>query len=346
MSIATLKDIADLAGVSRGTVDRVLNNRGIVKAETAERIKKIADSLNYKPNKAAKALAIRKRNIKLGFIMLSGKSFNQFFQEIEIGIQQKISEFKEFGISVIIEYVNLNNIAQQLEVMDRLKAKDVSGLALMPINAREVIQKVNDFVESDLPIVTVNTDIENSKRLAYVGSNYEQGGKTAASLMNIITSGRANIGIIVGSRDVMCHAERVDSFCQYVEANYVDMKIIDIVETFDDDFKSFSAVQSLLSCHPEINALFIASAGVYGACQAVQNMGLSKQIKIISFDCTSAIRQLINDGIITATLDQQPVIQGAKSLDILFDYIVNGTPPKSEKNFVNVEIKIKENLSS
>ena len=50
--MATIKEIAALAGVSRGTVDRVLNDRGAVNPETAEKIRKIAKELDYKPNRA------------------------------------------------------------------------------------------------------------------------------------------------------------------------------------------------------------------------------------------------------------------------------------------------------
>ena len=63
--MATIKEIADLAGVSRGTVDRVLNNRGAVNAKTAQKVLEIARALHYRPNKAGTALAAQKKNIKL-----------------------------------------------------------------------------------------------------------------------------------------------------------------------------------------------------------------------------------------------------------------------------------------
>ena len=54
---ATIKDIADIAKVSRGTVDRVLNNRGRVKPEVEVRVRQVAESLGYKPNGAAKTFS-------------------------------------------------------------------------------------------------------------------------------------------------------------------------------------------------------------------------------------------------------------------------------------------------
>ena len=63
--MATIKEIAALAGVSRGTVDRVLNDRGAVNPETAEKIRKIAKELDYKPNRAGLVLAAQKKRLKL-----------------------------------------------------------------------------------------------------------------------------------------------------------------------------------------------------------------------------------------------------------------------------------------
>ena len=68
--MATIKEIAALAGVSRGTVDRVLNHRGAVSPQTAEKILEIARSLDYRPNKAGIVLAAQKRKLKLGVVLL------------------------------------------------------------------------------------------------------------------------------------------------------------------------------------------------------------------------------------------------------------------------------------
>lgn len=80
----TLQQIADLAGVSRGTVDRALNNRGRIKPEVEQRIKKIAKDVGYKPSRAGRALAMAKKNIKIGcYFTISSNSiyercFNRF----------------------------------------------------------------------------------------------------------------------------------------------------------------------------------------------------------------------------------------------------------------------------
>ncbi len=86
--MTTIKDIADLAGVSRGTVDRVLNNRGAVNPKTAEKIMEIVQALNYRPNRAGLALAAQKKKYKIGVILFS--EHNPFFDEVMTGCAEQI----------------------------------------------------------------------------------------------------------------------------------------------------------------------------------------------------------------------------------------------------------------
>ena len=86
--MATMKEIAALSGVSRGTVDRVLNHRGSVHPDTAARVLKIAKQLNYQPNKAGLMLAAQKKNLKIGVILF--QDTNPFFQEVLKGQSRRV----------------------------------------------------------------------------------------------------------------------------------------------------------------------------------------------------------------------------------------------------------------
>lgn len=344
MTMTTIKQIADLAGVSRGTVDRVLHNRGIVNPETAAKVRQIAATMQYTPNKAAKSLAIKKKNIQLGFIMFNSTNSNPFFDDVVSGIKLKSKDLYEFGINVEIRFSDFGNVGHQLQLIDELVAAGAQGIAITPINHPHIIQKITSLAEQGIPTVTANTDIENSRRIAYVGSNYTQSGKTAAGLVRLVTHGKANVGIVVGSLDVLCHSERVNGFTASIAENCPAVKIIDIVENHDDDIDSFSVTKALLTNHPEIDTLFLASAGVYGACRAVEALELQKKLKIISFDCVPTTKKLLQCGVITATICQQPLKQGSMPLDILFNYLGMGIKPDQEKYFTELEIKIRENL--
>ena len=164
--MTTLKEIADLAGVSRGTVDRVLNHRGSVNPKTAEKVMNIAQALNYQPNRAGTALAAQKKKYKIG-VILFGKS-NPFFDEVMRGIRAKSNDLKSYGITTMIRRVDFE-VQAQLEAIDELVREGMNGLVLAPYNDKAICERIDMLKEEGIPVVTVNTDIEGSHRMAYVG---------------------------------------------------------------------------------------------------------------------------------------------------------------------------------
>ena len=342
----TIQEIADLAGVSRGTVDRVLNNRGNVKAETASKIREIAGKLDYKPNKLGQALSIKKRNLCFGYILYSTPEDNPFFTQVVEGIECKAKELEEYGVTVLIRYAELDNKDKQIELIDELVATGINGLAITPLDDDDVTKKLVELANLGIPCVTVNSDLKDSKRIAYVGSEYMKSGQTAGALMRIATEGDARIGVVIGSSKILCHTERVRGFKENLEKYAPSAKIVETVKNHDDDIESFEVVSMLLQNHPEINALYLASGGVYGACRAVKSFksGANNDIKIIAHDCIATTEELIEEGIITATVCQQPKIQGSLPLDLLFEYVGMDITPQDEINYTQIEIKIRENM--
>lgn len=338
--MATIKEIAELAGVSRGTVDRVLNNRGMVNPDTARKVKEIANALNYKPNKAGLILSAQKKKLKLGVILFGAN--NPFFDDVIKGINEKSKELESYNCTIKIKSIPLC-IDEQIKAIDDFVNEGINGIALTPYNDKKVASKINELYDMGIPVVTLNTDIEGSKRIAYVGSNYYDSGKTAAGLMNIITHGDVNIGIVSGSKNVMCHSERISGFKDCIENNYPHIKILETIYNDDDDIKSYELTSRLLK-NKDINALFFVAGGVYGGCGAVISLKKEHNITSISFDSVPTTKTMIEKGLIKATICQQPELQGSKPLDILFSYLSTGELPKKEHIYLGLDIRIKENM--
>ena len=93
----TIKKIAEVANVSRGTVDRALNHRPGINPEVAQRILKIADELGYQPDPAAKALAARRYVPKKIGVLLCSEG-NPFFRKVIEGVDHALEELQHFGI--------------------------------------------------------------------------------------------------------------------------------------------------------------------------------------------------------------------------------------------------------
>ncbi|MDE7275162.1 MAG: LacI family DNA-binding transcriptional regulator [Lachnospiraceae bacterium] len=339
--MATIKEIAALAGVSRGTVDRVLNNRGSVNPATAEKINEIAKALDYKPNKAGLALAAQKKKLKLGVILFS--TDNPFFADVLKGVTEKAEDLSGYSCTVLVKQIPIN-VDAQLNAIDELLSEEVNGIALAPHNDDRIRVRINELHEQGIPVVTLNTDIENSRRIAYVGSNYTKSGATAAGLLKRMTHGAVSIGIITGSSDILCHTERIAGFTDTLQSEQERMHIVSIIETQDDEIESYEQTLRLLKEHPEINALFFAAGGVYGGCRAITSLGMADKLCVIAFDKADTTEQFLREGVLSAVICQQPRIQGKKPLDLLFTYLTSGELPEKEYNYTAVDIRILENI--
>ena len=342
--MATIKQIAKLAGVSRGTVDRVLNQRGSVNPDTEKRVIDIAKAINYVPNIAGKTLAAKKKQLKFGYILFGSTSSNPFFYDIIRGIQSRAEELAEYGVTVTIRYSPIDKPDLQVQLIDELFDSGIAGLVITPINHPVVVDRLKKLTGVGIPVVTANSDLPDCGRIAYVGSDYYKSGETAAGMMNMVCGGKATVGVIIGSPWVLCHSERLAGFKKRIEISYPQIKIVGLEVNNDDDLDSFVVTRRLFKSNPEINALFLAAAGVAGACRALDELGLQRKIKIISFDTTAFTCDMVNKGIISATIDQEPFVQGAKPLSILMDYLGMDIAPDKEFYYTKVEIKIMENL--
>lgn len=336
--MATIKEIAELAGVSRGTVDRVLNNRGDVNSETAEKIRAIINRLGYKPNPAGIALAAQKKKYLIGVILFSRK--NPFFDDVMQGFSDKAAELSLYGCEISIKRVAYHPQAQLSAVRVCLK-EGIQGLIITPYNDNMIQEELNKLIRSGIPVITVNSDAEDVRRLTYVGGDYYKSGETAGALMKLVTSGPVRLGIVNGDNNILCHSQRISGFVDKLSDD-IRFKVVCQGESLDDDKKAYELVSRMLHDHPDINAFYFTAAGVYGGCRAIQELAPEKDIKVITFDEVPSTVEMMQKGIITATICQEPYWQGSKSLELMFSYLSNRNTEIEDSYYAELSIKIKE----
>lgn len=339
----TIRQIAAAAGVSRGTVDRVLHNRPGVKPEIAEHVRRIADDLGFLPNRAGKILAARKQPIRIG-CFLPGIG-NLFFDDVIKGYRMAESELADFGVSLVIKNIRGYDAKAHIDAIGELASQGCSALCLSTIDIPHIRDTVNGLIDSGIPVVAVNTDLSHTKRLCYVGCDYLQAGRTAAGLLSLASSrDELNLLIVTGSLNMKGHNERIRGFSSTLRKDKVSYRLVDVFESQDNDDYAYEMTRRALLAHPEVNCVYIAAAGVSGVCRAIVELSRQKDIFVLSYDETEPTRRLIQDGVINFTIGQEPVEQGYRAIQILFDYFMNDRR-SSPKNYITQNvIKIAENL--
>lgn len=335
----TIREIAKLAGVSRGTVDRVINGRGGVAKEAEDRILEIIREHGYKPNRAAKALARRNRSFLIGVV--SASIDNKFFKDVVAGIEAVEKEIRELGIRLLYREVAKFSVDDQLRCLDELLESNIDALAINPINDPLIIEKLREANRRAIPVITFNSDVEQVDKLSYIGCDYHKSGRIAAGLIGMACRESTDVAIVTGSMKSLGHSLRVDGFRDALQA-FPALRLDTIVEMFDDEITSYSKVGKLLADNPNIGAFFFSAGGKEGGVRAIQESGRRATIVTVDIDPLSA--EWLKTGVIAATICQQPYVQGYEAIRQLAGYLLYGEVPARKMQYTQAEIIIPQSL--
>lgn len=339
----TIREVAEAANVSRGTVDRALNHRPGVNQQVAERIIKIAAELGYKPDMAARTLANKKYTKTIGVLLCS--EGNPFFKEVINGVNNALEEMGHFGIQSSVKKIKGFDADLQLEKIDELLEERISGLVITPVNSKRVAQKIQELEDKNIPVVTINTDISSVKHLAYVGCDYITSGCVAGELLGMMSNGaEEHIAIVIGSKMVMAQAQRLKGIKKTLKRDYSNIIVDAVLENEDDDEKSYELLKALLEKNPNLTTICFAAAGVEGGIKAVLESNNKDKIRIVTYDLTDVVKDNLRAGVVSATVCQEPFRQGFMGVEILGRYLLYGTKPEESTVKTHIFIATKYNL--
>lgn len=327
----TVKEIAELAGTSRGTVDRVLNGRGNVSLAVRERVLEIAKRAEYQPNHLARALINSRKRIRIGVVINS--IGNPFFIDVLKGIYDRAKKLSSYGVELCVKEIKGYDAKEQIDAVEELLAEGIDGLDIMPINVPEVTEYLSKL---KIPIVTFNTDIDIPK-LAFVGCDYYNSGRISGDIAKLMLCTGGKVAIVIGSSKITGHSERVRGFISSLY-ELSSVEVIEIIENEDDDALSNKLVGKLLDTdRPDL--IYFGAAGIQGGIDAI--LEKDSTIRILTVDGTETVKKHLRSGVISATVTQQPYLQGENSIRILFEYLVNKKKPREINNYTQNQVLLK-----
>ncbi|MBS6196655.1 MAG: LacI family DNA-binding transcriptional regulator [Clostridiales bacterium] len=334
----TIRQIAEAAGVSRGTVDRALNNRGRIRPEVAEQIKRIAEEMGYRPNQLGRALSMSKNNIKIGVILQASET--PFMQEVLKGIEDARTEIDNSGGNVLLCKIPHLSEEDTLKAMEEMHREGVSAIAMVPIEEESVKKRIHLFVEDyKIPIVTFNSDVEDTGRLCFVGQNAIQCGRAAAGLMGELVGGKGKVAVISGYQTNTSQSNRVLGFGSEIKKKYPEIQIVGPEYCYEDNQRAGEITEKILGEFPEIKGIYMTSHGEEGLCDTLKKREAAGKIKVIANDFMGKNYQLLREGSIHFLIGQDAYIQGYEPLMILFRLLFNGEEPKGEKQYTEIYIR-------
>ena len=340
-----IKDIAKLAGVSIGTVDRVIHNRGEVAEKTRLNVQQILKETNYSPNVMAQVLKSRKR-FHLVSLLPAASEDNPFWKRHPLGMIRALDELDPFPVT-------LSQITFDLQSEDdfQKKAGNVldlkpDGVLFAPIFKSESTSFCSKLKSENIPFVFIDGYIENTDFLAYIGENIFQSGRVAGQLIDMITPETSDILVVTIARNIQnVHhlTNRTEGFLSYFQKsgkNQGKKVIINIPDPSSSSVKE--KIDRAFTENPGIGSIFITGSRSYLIALYLQEKGL-KSTGLIGYDLLDSNVRFLRSGITRFLLGQRPEEQTYKGIKKLFEYLsLRKIPDKIE--YLPVDIVTSENV--
>lgn len=308
----SIKQIAEISGVSVATVSRVINKNGRFSKETEERVLKVIRDNNYKTNLVAKSLRINQTNT-IGVIVPDIK--NEFFASIVAEIEEYF--FEKGGFTVFI----CNTNGEQEKELDYLASLDSKGVdGLIYISGKN--DTLHTSVRRDIPVVCIDRKPAVEQKIAIVESDNFKGGYIATQYL--IDKNCKNILILKNKNNTSTSIERYKGYCKALEKNgfAIDVRnVINLDNTHFDDAKM--VIDDLVKKGYNFDGIFATNDWIaLGALHALKgnNIKVPENVKIIGFDNVSVSRYSYPS---ITTIEQDKPLMGKTAAEILLDLISN-----------------------
>lgn len=339
MTRVTAQDVADAAGVSLATVDRVLNNRKGVRESTVERVILAMEQLNFERDQAAATLA-RRRNYRFTFLVPSGET--AFFGSIRSEIEIARKHFAKDRIEVnMIKVPPLDPHAIVAEI-DRLGADIGDGVAMVAVESQIVRDAINDLRAKGLHVVTLISDAPTSNRERFVGIDNVAAGRVAASLLKrFIHAPEGDVVVVAGSGTLRDHVERRMGFEQVMRAECPHLNVLPWIEGEELADVVEAKLKAVLADHPNVVGLYSLGGGTRGVIDAIKTD--PKKFSVVTTELSAHTRTALIRGDIDAVLVQDPSHEVRSAIRIL-KALTDGTQINENQERIRIEIFVRDNL--
>jgi len=341
----TLQMIADLAGVSRGTVDRVINNRSYVKAEVRERVLRIAQETGYVATREAhlRELEAEKKVLKLGVLLPDWGHGQQFWEGINQGIREAQEELEPAGVEILVRQCKTDLPQEAVNLLRDLHEQGAEGISVCALRDPVIIEELRELKNAGIPLVTYNSDLPESGRILFVGQDIKQSGRLAAQMMSKCIRPGEQVLVAVGNLKFDGHRQRFLGFSERMKELGFPEKDLFTAETFNDYGTTLKAVSDAIRSCSDLRGIYMANLSVTACAEAVRAYGMEKKIHVICHDINDGIRQLLQEGRVDFTIPQDFVRQGRDPLVWLAGYL-RGKSLQDAGRFADLRILCAENI--
>jgi LacI family transcriptional regulator len=321
-----IHQIAHLAGVSIGTVDRALHRRPGINESTRQRILKVATQIGYTPNLAARSLSISRANARVGVCI--PREIRFFYDQMWAGVLDEQRRTTHLGIQFVNRPVPALGYGDTEAFQDLVKQK-VDGIILTAGNPGGLSPLINEAEDMGIRVVCLSTDAPLSRRSTIVGVEPWLNGCLAGELMAKSVPLGSKVAVVAGMLSAEDHRKKTDGFSEGFPKYSAGGQIAAVIEGHEEEAESFQKTWELLGQFPDLAGIYVNTVNCLPVCRALQERRVAGKLRLIATDLFPEMSSHLQRGTITASIYQHPYRQGQIAVRVLADYFANGVklPP-------------------
>ena len=331
--------IAELAGVSIGTVDRALHNRPGINDETRQRVLAIANKIGYKPNLAARSLSTGRR-VRVGVCV--PQEIRYFYNEMWEGIHEEVRRYTDRGIDFDLCPVPELGKGER-QAFRKVLDSNVRGIVVTPGNPEVMTPLIDAAERRDIRVVCVSTDAPSSRRSCIVCVEPRLNGLIAGELMAKFVAPQAQTAIITGMLKTVDHREKAEGFTTSFRQYCHGGSVVATIEGHEDPDESYRKTRKLLKCHPDLAGIYINTVNCLPVCRALSDARRAGRIRVIATDLFKEMVPLFRSGVIDASMHQRPYRQGQLAVRTLAEHLLHDADLPAT-HYLNPGIALRSNL--
>jgi LacI family transcriptional regulator len=323
--MVTVKEIAKRAGVSVGTVDRVIHNRGRVSKVTTRRVKQIIKELDYKPNILARSLS-RLKTFQFGVLMPQVSPDNHYWELAIQGIEKAHQELQLHKID--ISYFPYDGYSEKsfIEASHRVLEAKLDGLLMAPTIYKTFDDEFVKQIPKDLPYVFFNSTIPAANNLSYVGQDSYQSGMLAGNLMLLSIQQPGTLVVLTMLHDDYHISKRQQGFEDYARKHSnLPIKVYGAMRA-EDRVTFQSVLDRIFAENDDLQGIYVTTALTYYVAEYLQGHNELPKIRVIGHDLTDNNVKYLKQGLIHFLIGQRPEFQGYQGIYALYHHVVTQEP--------------------
>lgn len=334
----TTSRIAELAGVSRGAVDKTIHNRPGVREDVRQKILQVIAETGYVPLSVRKAGTQTKKSYRVAVIL--PPLTNPYFKALKRYIDEIV--FMS-NLSTVCFFCGPTDSRRMLSLLKQLREQNFDGYLLRGMRSgsiREELEAINK------PIIFFECDIPDVNRLCLVGEDCVKTGRLAASLLAKSVDYHGEVSVITGSVEIPSHQQRLMGFLDVMRTEYPEIRIVRQIYSLDQPAVAYQQTSRVLEDCPHLAGI-CNLAGCNGEIgHAILESRKKDSVRLVCFSTTSDVITLIQKKIVTFSINLQPREQARMMFETMYAYLTLGKKPSSGFLKTPVTIALDENIDS